>query len=510
LSNLANIQAVIYENFGELELLPWVVAAFSLGHGSSSLLFKQIIKHTSTDVKTLSVISWLISTVGNVLCGAASNIQMVIGGRILIGIGLSGVYSCALVYNTLLPTPSEQSRLSGIIGAGFAAGLLAGPFVGAGFAENSGASWRWAFYICLPWTGIIMVMTQLAYPTLRLSPNTTFLAGIMNIDWVGYFLQLAALALLDSALIFSGSTFEWNSAGAIATWTLGGLTFILYILQQRYSIFTPPERRLFPVSLTSTRLGLLCCIATACAATTHGICLYYTPLYFAFAQGDGPITSATHMLPLFGTFVFLALLVGIVLPRIRFYPAIYLLGAICIIASCAGLLSVNHGTSSTIAMGLTGLTGIGTGMSFQLAVTVFNVALPVHQRIDASILVSFSQIGTQTILLSVAGSIYQNEGFRRLRDALPISQFSDFDIREALAGHRSVVFQTASRVQADLVLSIITDVIIRIFAIGIAAGAVMLISAALLKWEPLDFGPKKPESDQETVSQRLERAGEGE
>ena len=48
-----------------------------------------------------------------------------------------------LVYINLLSAPTEHARVIGLLGMGFAVGLIAGPLIGGAFAANQHATWRW-------------------------------------------------------------------------------------------------------------------------------------------------------------------------------------------------------------------------------------------------------------------------------------------------------------------------------------------------------------------------------
>jgi MFS family permease len=89
-SNSANIQIPVYESFGHVELLPWVIASFSLANGASAPLVRRLMEVMNP--KWFLVTFWLISAGGGAAAGAASNIQTVIVGRVLVGVGISGVY----------------------------------------------------------------------------------------------------------------------------------------------------------------------------------------------------------------------------------------------------------------------------------------------------------------------------------------------------------------------------------------------------------------------------------
>ena len=90
MSNVANIQVPVYEAFGHIELLPWIPLAYSCVNVASVPLFRRLTGFM--DFKVVNMMAILLVIVGSAMCGAASNINMVIAGRALIGIGAAGCY----------------------------------------------------------------------------------------------------------------------------------------------------------------------------------------------------------------------------------------------------------------------------------------------------------------------------------------------------------------------------------------------------------------------------------
>jgi hypothetical protein len=90
---------------------------------------------------------------------------------------------------------------------------------------------------------------------------------------------------------FGGSTYAWGSGATIALWVVFGVVLISHIFQQGFSIFTTPERRIFPVHFLKSRTLVLIYVATAAAAATNAVTLYYIPLLFQFTKGDSALKA---------------------------------------------------------------------------------------------------------------------------------------------------------------------------------------------------------------------------
>ncbi|KAK8109851.1 hypothetical protein PG999_007988 [Apiospora kogelbergensis] len=487
-SNVANIQVPVYEAFGHIELLPWIALAYSLINVATIPLFRKLTGFL--ELKLVSFIAVFVLIVGSALCGAAPNINTVIAGRALIGIGAAGCYQMILTYNVIFAHPHEIPLTQALIGASFAIGLLTGPIIGGAFADNEHATWRWAFYFVLPLAGIIAVACLGLYPSYKVPTHKSVSQHLKEFDYVGCVLHMGTFVLLGLACIFSGPTWDWDSGASIAVWVLFGVTLLTYVLQQSFCIFTSPENRIFPVSVLAHRTVALTAAGTSCAAIGYGATLYYTPIYFAFTRGTGAVASAVRLLPFTGVFVFMMFLVGGLLPRIRYYMPFYVAGAIFMLVGAGCQQTITPQSSEGYVMGLEALVGAGIGILWQVGVPVSSVVLPPHQRLDAAAVFNVAQLGGVAISLSIAGSIYQNVGFDLVRDAVDGFGYPDSDVRLLLGGVQSSILSAAHPEIVPRAVEAVTDTILRCFYLSVAAGAICFVAACCMKFEALEF--KKP------------------
>jgi MFS family permease len=97
-------------------------------------------------MKILFVVSLVLFEVGSAICGAAPNMDAIIVGRVIAGVGGAGVYVGGLTYISVLTTPNERPIYLAILMSVWGFGNVLGPVVGGSFA-TSAATWRWGFYI---------------------------------------------------------------------------------------------------------------------------------------------------------------------------------------------------------------------------------------------------------------------------------------------------------------------------------------------------------------------------
>jgi EmrB/QacA subfamily drug resistance transporter len=159
---------------------------------------------------------FLIGTVwfatASLLCGAAPNIQVLIGARILQGIGGALLTPGSLA---ILQASFRQSDRAAAVGAWSGLGGVAGaigPFVGGGLVDGPG--WRWAFLINVPVAALVVACTRWAVPETR---DTHATGGL---DVRGAALAVAGLAAVTWALTEAGPR-GWTDPAVLAAGGVG-------------------------------------------------------------------------------------------------------------------------------------------------------------------------------------------------------------------------------------------------------------------------------------------------
>ena len=99
--------------------------------------------------------------------------------------------------------------------------------------------------------------------------------------------------------------------------------------------------------------------------------------------------------------------------------------------------------------------------------------------------VNVAQIGSIVIALSISGSVFQNLAYKHLSAALAGSGFTADQIRSALAGTQSPIFQQSTPAEKAAAVAAIIKAMDSVFILVIAAGAVTLVSSVFMKREKL-------------------------
>lgn len=90
-----------------------------------------------------------IFEVGSAVCGSAPNMNALIVGRAICGIGGAGMYTGAMVLLSVFTTEQERPVYLGFTGLAWGLGTILGPILGGAFTESA-ATWRWVNILTPP------------------------------------------------------------------------------------------------------------------------------------------------------------------------------------------------------------------------------------------------------------------------------------------------------------------------------------------------------------------------
>jgi EmrB/QacA subfamily drug resistance transporter len=172
----------------KIDQAAWIVIGYLLGYTFVMPLMGRV-----SDIyghSRIYILSLLIFMVGSVFVALATNLQWMVGARILQAIGGGAVVPVAMAIVGDVFTGRSRAVALGIIGAAVEAGGAVGPLYGAALTQFWG--WQWIFWINLP---ISLMVILVVFLFLGPSPRARG-----KIDYIGGFLLAAALAFLSLGL----------------------------------------------------------------------------------------------------------------------------------------------------------------------------------------------------------------------------------------------------------------------------------------------------------------------
>ncbi|WP_179953441.1 MFS transporter [Desulfobotulus mexicanus] len=283
-SSIVNVAlpAILKDFNTSLAMTEWVVMIYLLTITCFLLTFGRL--GDMLGRKRIYATGLLVFTLASMLCAMAPNVQMLIGARLLQGLGSAMIMACTPALLVDAFPDSQRGRVLGLNGAVVACGLTAGPAIG-GFLLSLG-SWRLIFYVNIP---IGLLATILVMMTLRESGPQS---RINAFDWQGTLLAALSLGLLLMALTH-GYDWGFNSLPFITVLILSLLCMALFILTEKKK-----KDPLLDISLFHKRhfaLPALCGLLLFCSLF---FMVFLMPFYLMlFAGYSSSLTGKMLMIP---------------------------------------------------------------------------------------------------------------------------------------------------------------------------------------------------------------------
>lgn len=136
---IADVQLQIVLRFDSINDIAWLAVAFIMAATVANLFYGRLNSHLKP--KWLNIASVAVFEAGSALCGAAPNMNSLIVGRALCGLGSVGMYLVVMVLIAATTTIEERPAYLASIGITWGLGTLLEPVVGGAFADSD-ATWR--------------------------------------------------------------------------------------------------------------------------------------------------------------------------------------------------------------------------------------------------------------------------------------------------------------------------------------------------------------------------------
>lgn len=257
----------------------WTVTAYTLALATVIPLTGWAADRFGT--KRLYMAAIGLFTLGSLLCATAGSIEMLIGFRVLQGLGGGMLMPLGMTIMTRAAGPKRMGRLMAILGIPMLLGPIGGPILGGWLIEHH--SWHWIFLINLPIGLLALGYAMWALPTDAPQPSETF-------DWIGMLLLSPGLALFlyGVSSIPGEGTFLATKVAVPAT--VGLLMIIGFVV---YSF--KPEHPLLDLRLFRHRNLTVSALTMFLFALAFFGGLLIVPTYFQEVRGETAMQAGLLM-----------------------------------------------------------------------------------------------------------------------------------------------------------------------------------------------------------------------
>ncbi len=354
----------IVQDLGGMAMLAWVFTIYSL---TSTITIPIVGKLSDLYGRKWFYLSGIaIFLVGSALSGASgeawlNEIFIRLTGeanqmlQLIIFRGIQGVGGGMMMANGMaiigdLFEARERARYQGLMGAVFGLASVFGPAVGGYLTDN--LSWRWIFYINIPFG--LLAIAVLAWAMPRPVHGQEH-----RVDWWGALALIAGLVPLLLALNWGGSEYQWDSTTILGLFAAAFIALALFVWRELNASEPILDMRLFKDRSFSASMAVLFLSGVGMFGS-----IMFLPTFMQIVQGKTAASSGALLTPMMISMIAGSIGTGQLIARTGRYKAFGIVG-LAVSAVGMFLLSRLQVESSNMAvvvpMVMVGL-GIGTTM----------------------------------------------------------------------------------------------------------------------------------------------------
>ncbi|KIV85410.1 hypothetical protein PV11_01107 [Exophiala sideris] len=377
----------------------WVGSAYLLANAASGPLWGKL-----SDIwgrKPMIMLANVVFMVGSLIAAISNSIGMLIGGRVIQGIGGGGLVVLVNICIADLFSMRDRPKWYSLVGMVWAIASGVGPVVGGGFTE--GVSWRWCFYINLPLDGLSLVL--LTFFLKLETPKTPFWAGVKAIDWLGVLAIIGGVVMFLFGMESGGVEHPWDSAYTLCLIIFGAVTIVLFFLiEWKVAKYPVIPLRLFRDPSNLAALGV-CFI--------HGFVFiagnYYLPIYFQAVIGATPLLSGVYLFALVLSSSLGAATVGIFIKKTGRYREPIWFGFILMTLGTGLFIDLGPSANWAKIIIYQIICGIGVGPNFQSPLIALQSHVKGHDIAVATATFGFIRNMATSISVVLGGVVLNNE-----------------------------------------------------------------------------------------------------
>jgi EmrB/QacA subfamily drug resistance transporter len=431
----------VVASLGGLDHYSWVFSAYLLTSTASVPTWGRL-----SDLygrRRLYLLGVALFLAGSALAGASQSMVQLIAFRAVQGLGAGALIPLAITIVGEIYTIDERPRVQALFSGMWGVSSIAGPLVG-GYITDAW-SWRWVFYLNVPFGLLTAIVIGTAYPGHGRTRT-------VSVDWTGAaLLFLGITALLAGLAGVTATAWPWIAASA--------LLLALFAVAEQRAVEPILPLRLLASRIVATSLTLVFLLGLGMFGA-----IAFVPLFVQGAMGGTATEAGRALTPLFLGWV-LTSVAGARLTLVIGYRPTTWLGTVLLALSFVALAFVDVDSPRWYLPSAS--LGLGSGMGFAMLALLLALQHAVPR----------SELGIATSLNQFARSVGAAVGVAAMGSVLSWMLGPGVTLQRGLA-HGAIAFDPATAERLAAALRAV---------FGLCAGVSALAILPGLALPPIDF-----------------------
>lgn len=298
ISMITTTQTAIAEDLECFEKTSWLTSAYLIAMSALGPLNGKLSGVFSP--RACIFTASMLLALGTAICAMANDFESFIAGRVVTGIGASGVFTISIIIVLELTGPKRKGLAIGLLNSGYTVGVAAGATAAGALVDVTG--WRTIFWLQTPFAVVGGLILMFAMPndfTAGKQDDHSTWKRLRRLDYLGSISLTTALVLLLYALSSPKSI-------PVLPIVLSVVIGVVFVLIELYFASDP----IIPISLLKSRGLLLTCLGTVTYMMARWSVLFYTPTYAIAVRQWSKAVGGSLLVPTNAGFAMGGLLVG--------------------------------------------------------------------------------------------------------------------------------------------------------------------------------------------------------
>jgi len=378
---VATAMPTVVTSLGGIRIYSWVFSGFLLTQTVTMPLWGRF-----SDLygrRPIYLVGLATFLAGSALSGASQNMVQLILFRMVQGLGAGALMTLGYTIIGELYGLERRARMQGYISSVWGLASLMGPWAGGVLTDH--VSWRWVFYINLPFGAVAMALIAAAL-TGAAKP-----ARRPVVDGVGVGLFAAGVSALLLGIVEAGRVGSWSRPDVVGLLVLGVLVLVAFVVVEQRAV-----EPIVPLRLFKNRMVLAAVVTRFLAGMAMFGALSFVPLFLQSVTGASATGAGLVLTPFVLGWVVMSVLSARLVLRVGYRTVVVAgMASLTVAFLLFGRWSVTLTSGSAMFDVL--LAGIGMGM---VVVPMLIAVQSVVARIDLGAATSLTQF-----FMSIGGAL---------------------------------------------------------------------------------------------------------